>query len=378
MHPLQPARPHASGTSLKVLARDVPTAEIYRDLEASPHVAPSGAFRLYVCPCTYHVESHEQSIASADEEWIEWKHNWTCGGHPAVTLPHRFDGVEVGADDLDALVLRGLSGAAPARDPSAWLARLATRLDGTPHQARVVAAAAAHLTAPDEPTRVRAVYFFASAPRFAAAMQADVLLGRHPDLFFGVPDPWPSGAERSSLADLIFRLCSEQLPANAALRDVARAAALDPARSSRQLFQALSWRDEEWFAAHADAIVQRNPDRVDVLRRVLDDHELSPAIRAAFAGFKRREALVDLLLELRALVVKPTNDFTWSSWIDGDQAAQELDRGVARLRAGEAPGFLSVLFLPTGPAQELAISSGWGDTFIRLADRFDALAAEPA
>jgi hypothetical protein len=57
------------------------------------------------------------------------------------------------------------------------------------------------------------------------------------------------------------------------------------------------------------------------------------------------DAIELILAEVRALV--------------GDDDAQEL-RGD--------PGSL---FLPTGPLQELAISSGWGAEFLRLADRYD-------
>ena len=31
------------------------------------------------------------------------------------------------------------------------------------------------------------------------------------------------------------------------------------------------------------------------------------------------------------------------------------------------------LFLPTGPMQELALAEGWGDAFLELADRVDAI-----
>jgi hypothetical protein len=35
------------------------------------------------------------------------------------------------------------------------------------------------------------------------------------------------------------------------------------------------------------------------------------------------------------------------------------------------PYELRVLFAPTGPIQEVSVSSGWGDAFLELADRFD-------
>ena len=36
-----------------------------------------------------------------------------------------------------------------------------------------------------------------------------------------------------------------------------------------------------------------------------------------------------------------------------------------------APMVIRVLFAPTGPIQEVSLSSGWGHEFIKLAERFD-------
>lgn len=72
-----------------------------------------------------------------------------------------------------------------------------------------------------------------------------------------------------------------------------------------------------------------------------------------------------ILVELRALVALPDNDFTYSWWDSTQEALAELD-GVTR-------DGLATLFLPTSGMQELAISSGWGSEFNALADRFDAL-----
>lgn len=85
--------------------------------------------------------------------------------------------------------------------------------------------------------------------------------------------------------------------------------------------------------------------------------------------------LREVLEESRRLVQLPDNDFMYSSWIDAGQAAQEIDRALERLRLGELRiGDVSILFAPTGPMQELAISSGWGDAFLALADKFDEAA----
>ncbi len=66
----------------------------------------------------------------------------------------------------------------------------------------------------------------------------------------------------------------------------------------------------------------------------------------------------------------------WSSWRDAEHALCEIDAIAAGLRAGGAPSSaLQFVFLPTGPMQEVALSSGWGEVFAALADRMDAAVA---
>jgi len=87
--------------------------------------------------------------------------------------------------------------------------------------------------------------------------------------------------------------------------------------------------------------------------------------------------LRSVLEEARELLAAADNDFTWSSWQDRDDALSEIDTLLAELRSGVAPSILTlhVLFAPTGPIQEVSLSSGWGDAFIALAERFDAAMA---
>ena len=87
-----------------------------------------------------------------------------------------------------------------------------------------------------------------------------------------------------------------------------------------------------------------------------------------------RRELVDVLREARALLARPGNDFDWSTWRDADDAFGEVDGLVRAIEAGDLPPRLavSILFAPTGPIQETAISSGWGDEFLAVAARCDA------
>ena len=83
--------------------------------------------------------------------------------------------------------------------------------------------------------------------------------------------------------------------------------------------------------------------------------------------------LIVILQEARALLALPDNDYSWSSWRDAPHALAEIDDLIARLERGEMPPRISltVLFAPTGPIQEVSLSSGWAQAFLDLAKRFD-------
>ena len=51
----------------------------------------------------------------------------------------------------------------------------------------------------------------------------------------------------------------------------------------------------------------------------------------------------------------------------------EIAFDIAQLEDEVPVRGISGLFLPTGPLQELALSAGWGDAFLQLADRADAI-----
>ena len=86
--------------------------------------------------------------------------------------------------------------------------------------------------------------------------------------------------------------------------------------------------------------------------------------------------LIQVLMDVRAALARPDNNFDRSTWPDAETALAELDASVDRLRAGgPVTAGLVILFAPTGPVQEVALSSGWGDEFLVLAGRFDAAAA---
>ena len=263
----------------------IDTRALFEDLGASTLLVPSTQFRLYVCHCAYHLEGGERPLD--DKEGVQVATQWTCVGHPIAELPHVFDGVSVTADNLAGVVARALANELPAdlresdqRD-GVWAARLAIRLEGTPHQEPVVAAAAAHLTHPDARIRSRAVQFFVNAPHFANHMHADVLLGQHPELFVDVPNPLGVMNFERTLEFLVWRVSGSEFPVNPALRELAHSFALDPKRSSKVLFIALVQNDAAWFADNAARLSAANPERTNELLRAVDGSGLPASVAAA-------------------------------------------------------------------------------------------------
>ena len=86
-----------------------------------------------------------------------------------------------------------------------------------------------------------------------------------------------------------------------------------------------------------------------------------------------KDALLEVLRETRVLLERPDNDFGWSSWEGAADALAELDGFFSAIESANVFDAIAlrVLFAPTGPIQEVSISSGWGDGFCQVAERFD-------
>ena len=85
---------------------------------------------------------------------------------------------------------------------------------------------------------------------------------------------------------------------------------------------------------------------------------------------ERVQKLITVLRQARVLLALESNDFSWSSWKDQNHAISEIDSIITSLENGSIPE-IGVLFAPTGPIQEVSLSSGWGQEFLELAERFD-------
>ncbi len=74
-------------------------------------------------------------------------------------------------------------------------------------------------------------------------------------------------------------------------------------------------------------------------------------------------------------IAQPDTDVCWSGYDTPEEAIAELRELIDGIRvpspARRTVRKISLLFLPTGAIQEIAISSGWGNTYLALAERMD-------
>ena len=102
--------------------------------------------------------------------------------------------------------------------------------------------------------------------------------------------------------------------------------------------------------------------------------------QALLAGAVREPPDRQLVLLLRAtneLIALPDNDFSWSSWGDAITASAEIAGLLLKAESGHiTEADIAFIYAPTGPLQELSLSSGWAETFLKVAERYDSIAAK--
>jgi hypothetical protein len=86
-------------------------------------------------------------------------------------------------------------------------------------------------------------------------------------------------------------------------------------------------------------------------------------------------SLIHVFEAVIELVSLPDNDFSWSSWEGAEEAITEVKNLISSVQKGRLPDRVkvSVIFAPTGPLQEVSLSSGWGKAFLKLAEKYDEL-----
>jgi hypothetical protein len=92
----------------------------------------------------------------------------------------------------------------------------------------------------------------------------------------------------------------------------------------------------------------------------------------------RIDEVIGILQQVKHIVELPGTDVAWSRYNIVEEAVEDIDQHIDRLRRGDLSKieYLTLLFAPTGSLQEISISCGWGERFIYLSARFDR-AIEP-
>ena len=88
-------------------------------------------------------------------------------------------------------------------------------------------------------------------------------------------------------------------------------------------------------------------------------------------------SLIHVLESAIELISIPDNDFCWSSWSSEQEAKQEMESLISIVKNGALPDRvkISFLFAPTGPLQEVSLSSGWAEAFLKVAEKYDEVEA---
>jgi hypothetical protein len=94
----------------------------------------------------------------------------------------------------------------------------------------------------------------------------------------------------------------------------------------------------------------------------------------------QQDDVAQLVGELVELVESSPQDLSFAGyWSDRDDVLTDLRDHHDRLRRGDTSrlSLLKTLFNPAMPLQDMAMASGWGDRYLRLAARFDEAIRTP-
>ena len=88
-----------------------------------------------------------------------------------------------------------------------------------------------------------------------------------------------------------------------------------------------------------------------------------------------KSELIEILRSAIELLSLPENDFCWSFWEDKTKVIEEINKLIKLIEKDSIPERLEVnlLFAPTGPIQEVSMSSGWSAIFLKLAEKYDEI-----
>ena len=86
------------------------------------------------------------------------------------------------------------------------------------------------------------------------------------------------------------------------------------------------------------------------------------------------QELLTIIFKVREKITD-SSDVIWAGYDSPVQLRNELDFLAEQLQQGNEEALVELhgRFLPTGVFQELSISNGWDDEYLRLAEQFDKI-----
>ncbi len=83
--------------------------------------------------------------------------------------------------------------------------------------------------------------------------------------------------------------------------------------------------------------------------------------------------LIKILETVKKLILEPRTDISWSIFDSKDELIIEIDTHIQKLKLKNFSKIkdLILLFAPTSDFQEISLSSGWGNQYLNISERFD-------
>lgn len=151
---------------------------------------------------------------------------------------------------------------------------------------------------------------------------------------------------------------------------------------SHAVFQEIS--SDEWFLiariSKDLAIINQNKASIDFIEKAVKkiyshcDKESSLQLLNQLNIYKLFDQVVDILKTIKSLT-KSDADTTYAGFDDATSFLEELDFDIAALLHCDFTMIdnIKIDFLPTSTYQELAMSNGWSNQYLRLSKEFDQL-----
>ena len=85
------------------------------------------------------------------------------------------------------------------------------------------------------------------------------------------------------------------------------------------------------------------------------------------------KVIIEILETVKKLILEPRTDISWSIFDSKDDLIIEIDTHIQKLKLRDFSKVkdLILLFAPTSDFQEISLSSGWSNDYLKISERFD-------